>query len=163
MKFELSPFNNELYLSIPHVEKSKVIEISEYQGNITNKTVEISKSISHENFVSISQDINTSQIASLFNIQTPKALAFINSRLELAKLLIEANEQIRKRFPSESLSIDFADGTLTSLWVKIELSIITSLDVDTAFSRFDEFNENWWFSYLNESTKDLFIVLKFQD
>lgn len=163
MKFELSPFHNEIYLSVPHVEKSKIIEISEYNRNIINKTVEISKSISYENSINISQGINTSQIARLFDIHNPKALAFINSRLELAKLLIEANGQIRKRFPSETLSIDFADGTLTSLWVKIELSIVTSLDVDTAFSRFDDFNENWWFSYLNESTKDLFIILKFQD
>ena len=43
------------------------------------------------------------------------------------------------------------------------LSIFVSLDDNEVFSKFDEFNENWWFPCSKQATKSLFIVLGFQN
>ena len=98
-------------------------------------------------------------IASLFNIRNSKILAFIASDSDLADLLIETNKQIRKWFPSENLRLDFIDDIPS----KLELSISVSLNDYEAFSKFDEFNENWWFPCSKQATKHLFIVLGFQN
>ena len=96
---------------------------------------------------------------SLFNIRDPKILAFIASDSDLTNLLIEANKQIRKWFPSENLRLDFIDDIPS----RLELSIFVSLNDYEAFSKFDEFNEKWWFPCSKQATKYLFIVLGFQN
>ena len=98
-------------------------------------------------------------IASLFNIRNSKILAFIASDSDLTDLLIETNKQIRKWFPSENLKLDFIDDIPS----KLELSISVSLSDYEAFSKFDEFNEKWWFPCSKQATKYLFIVLGFQN
>jgi hypothetical protein len=98
-------------------------------------------------------------IASLFNIRNSKILAFIASDSDLTDLLIETNKQIRKWFPSETLRLDFIDDIPS----KLELSISVSLSDYEAFSKFDEFNEKWWFPCSKQATKYLFIVLGFQN
>ena len=98
-------------------------------------------------------------ISSLFNIRDSKILAFIASDSDLTNLLIEANKQIRKWFPSENLRLDFIDDIPS----KLELSISVSLSDYEAFSKFDEFNEKWWFPCSKQATKYLLIVLGFQN
>jgi hypothetical protein len=159
MSFNLLPFENESYAPFPFVKNNKVIEISEYQGNRINRTVEISKPTSNTTLVNTLQSVNTSKIARLFNIGNPQILALIASDSALTDLLIEANKQVRKCFPSEKLSLDFIDDMPS----KIELSISVSLDDNEVFSKFDEFNKNWWFACSKEATKHLFIVLGFQN
>jgi hypothetical protein len=159
MSFNLLPFENESYAPFPFVKNNKVIEISEYQGNRINRTVEISKPTSNTTLVNTLQSVNTSKIARLFNIGNPQILALIASDSALTDLLIEANKQVRKCFPSEKLSLNFIDDMPS----KIELSISVSLDDNEVFSRFDEFNKNWWFPCSKEATKHMFIVLGFQN
>lgn len=159
MKFNLLPFENESYSFFPLVKNNKVIEISKHQTNRVNRTVEISKPSSNTTFVKALQSVNISKVSSLFNIDNPQISAFIASNLELTDLLIEADEQVRKWFPSEDLRLDFIDDMPS----KLELSIFVSLSDDEAFSKFDKFNENWWFPCSKEATKHLFIVLDFQN
>lgn len=159
MNFNLLPFKNESYSPFPLVKNKKVIEISKYQGNRVNRTVEISTPTGSTTLVNILQNVSKSKIARLFNICNPQVLAFITSNLELTDLLIDANEQIRKWFPSENLRLDFIDDMPS----KLELSISVSLSDNEAFYKFDEFNENWWFTCSKEATKHLFIVLGFQN
>lgn len=159
MNFNLLPFENESYSPFTFVKNKKVIEISKYQINRINRTVEISKPTDNTTLVNTLQGVNTSKIVSLFKIGNPQILAFIASNLKLADLLIEANEQIRKRFPSENIKLDFIDD----MPFKIELSISIALSDDEEFSKFDEFNANWWFPCSKEATKYLFIVLDFQN
>lgn len=157
VKFDLLPFKNESYSLFPFFKNNKIIEISKYQGNRINRTVEISKPTSNTNLVNTLQSVNTSKISRLFNIGNPQILAFIASDIALTDLLIEANKQVRKCFPSEKLSLGFIDDMPS----KLELSISVSLDDNEIFSKFDELNENWWFPCSKEATKHLFIVLGF--
>jgi hypothetical protein len=113
--------------------------------------------------IKFSNVINNADIRDLFVIKDPKVLTFIGSNLGLINLLTEANQQIRKWFPSEELRLDFSDNSGVSAWIKLELCILTTLHEDEAFLRFDQFNEKWWFSCLDEAAKDLFIVLKFKN
>ena len=159
MKFDLFPFKNESYSPFSFVKNNKAIEISEYQSNKVNTTVKISTPTGNTAFVNTLQSTNNSRIASLFNIRDSKILAFIASDSDLNNLLIEANKQIRKWFPSENLRLDFIDDIPS----KLELSIFVSLDDNEVFSKFDEFNENWWFPCSKQATKSLFIVLGFQN
>ena len=159
MKFDLFPFKNESYSPFSFVKNNKAIEISEYQSNKVNTTVKISKLTGNTTFVNTLQSCNDSKIASLFNIRNPKILAFIASDSNLTDLLIEANKQVRKWFPSENLRLDFIDDISS----KLELSIFVSLSDYEAFSKFDKFNEKWWFPCSKEGTKRLFIVLGFQN
>ncbi len=159
MKFNLLPFKSESYSVFPFVKNNKVIQISKYQGNRVNTTVKISKLTGNTTLINTLQSINTTRIASLFNICNPQILAFVALNSGLTNLLIAANEQIRKSFPSESLRLDFIDDMPS----KLELSISVSLDDNEAFSKFDKLNENWWFPCSKEATKHLFIVLGFQN
>ena len=159
IKFDLLPFENESYSLFPLVKNNKVIEISKYQGNRVNRTVKISKPTSNTTFVNTLQSINTSRIASLFDVANPQILAFIALDSELTSLLIVANDQIRKCFPSEALRLDF----MVNMPSKLQLSISISLDDNEAFSKFDKFNENLWFPCSKDATKYLFIVLGFQN
>jgi hypothetical protein len=159
MKFNLFPFKNESYSPFSFVKNNKVIGISKYQGNRVNRTVEISKLTSNTTLVNTLQGVNTIKIASLFNIRDSQILAFIASDSDLTNLLIEANKQIREWFPSENLRLDFIDDIPS----KLELSISVSLNDYEAFSKFDEFNEKWWFPCSKQATKYLFIVLGFQN
>ncbi len=159
MNFNLLPFENESYSPFPFVKNKKVIEISKYQVNRVNRTVEISKSTDNTTLVNTLQGANTSKIVSLFNIGNPQILVFIASNLKLTDLLIEANEQIRKWFPSENIKLDFIDDMPS----KLELSISIALSDNESFFKFDEFNKNWWFPCSKEATKYLFIVLGFQN
>jgi hypothetical protein len=155
----LFPFKNESYSPFSFVKNNKVIGISKYQGNRVNRTVEISKLTSNTTLVNTLQGVNTIKIASLFNIRDSQILAFIASDSDLTNLLIEANKQIREWFPSENLRLDFIDDIPS----KLELSISVSLNDYEAFSKFDEFNEKWWFPCSKQATKYLFIVLGFQN
>ena len=159
MKFDLLPFKNESYSLVPFVKNNKVIEISKYQINRINTTVEISNPTGNKTFFNTLQSGNDTRIASLFNIRNSKILAFIASDSDLTDLLIETNKQIRKWFPSENLRLDFIDDMPS----KLELSIFVSLDDNEVFSKFDEFNEKWWFPCSKQATKYLFIVLGFQN
>lgn len=159
MRFDLFPFNNESYSPFSFVKNNKAIKISEYQINKVNTTVKISKPTGNTAFVNTLQSTNNSKIATLFNIRDSKILAFIASDSDLNNLLIEANKQIRKWFPSENLRLDFIDDIPS----KLELSISVSLSDYEAFSKFDEFNEKWWFPCSKQATKYLFIVLGFQN
>ena len=157
MEFDLLPFKNESYSPFTFFKNNKVIEFFGYQSNKLNTTVKISKPTGNTTFVNTLQGDNNSKIASLFNIHDSKVLAFIASDSDLTDLLIEANKQVRKCFPSEKLSLDFIDDMPS----KLELSISVSLDDNEVFSKFDELNENWWFPCSKEATKHLFIVLGF--
>ena len=159
MKFDLLPFKNESYSLVPSVKNNKVIEISKYQINRINTTVEIPNLTGNKTFSNTLQSVNDARIASLFNIRNSKILDFIASDSGLTSLLIEANKQVRKWCPSENLSLDFIDEMPS----KLELSISVSLDDNEVFSKFDKFNENWWFPCSKEATKHLFIVLGFQN
>ena len=158
MRFDLFPFKNESYSPFSFVKNNKAIEITEYQSNKVNTTVKIPKPTANTTFVNTLQSGN-SKIANLFNIRDPKILTFIASDSGLTNLLIEANKQIRKWFPSENLRLDFIDDIPS----RLELSIFVSLNDYEAFSKFDEFNEKWWFPCSKQATKYLFIVLGFQN
>jgi len=159
MKFDLLPFKNQSYSLVPFVKNNKVIEISKYQINRINTTVEIPNLTGNKTFFNTLQSGNDARIASLFNIRDSKVLDFITSDSDLADLLIEANKQVRKWFTSENLRLDFIDDMPS----KLQLSISVSLSDYEAFSKFDEFNEKWWFPCSKQATKYLFIVLDFQN
>ncbi|MEH2158811.1 hypothetical protein [Nostoc sp.] len=107
---------------------------------------------------------NFSKISNLYSIDNiVETLRFLRKHQNLIDVLLEANLEIRKYFPSEKLRLKLYVDPESPQWEKLVLSIYTSTEsANEALSKLDEFDNKWWIEASLGVAVNLCINLEFE-
>jgi hypothetical protein len=86
---------------------------------------------------------------------------FLQAHQELASLLNEAYQELRKYFPSEDLKLELVSDPEIAGDQQLFVYIFTALLVTDALNKFDEFDEQWWLDRIDRANGLLNFNLRF--
>jgi hypothetical protein len=86
---------------------------------------------------------------------------FLQTHQELASLLDDAYQELRKYFSSEDLKLELVADPEIAGDRQLFVYIFTSLSVPDALEKFDEFDEQWWLERIDRANGLLNFNLRF--
>jgi hypothetical protein len=86
---------------------------------------------------------------------------FIQAHQELASLINEAYQELRKYFSSEDLKLELVTDPEIAEEQQLFVYILTSLSVTDALQKFDEFDQQWWLARIDRANGLLNFNLRF--
>ena len=120
------------------------------QAKQKNRTRSIQKQGSHTNYHLLSR---LSRMYTLSNYS--RLLHFFGENRYLIPVVVEAHEELKKRFPSEELLLEVVSDPEADGCDELFAYILTSLSVEDALQRLNDLDEQWFLNQL-DSTNGLF-------
>jgi hypothetical protein len=88
---------------------------------------------------------------------------FLYKHQELFFIILEAEKQIRKHFLNDRLSLKIITDPEIANWKNLMITIHTKLDVDQAFDRLKQLDNDWWLDIFSQVGNKLNIHIDFDE
>jgi hypothetical protein len=100
-----------------------------------------------------------SKLGRMYNLSnSSRLLHFFDENHNLIPVVIEAHEELRKRFPSEELSLEVVSDPETDGCDELFAYILTSLPVEDALQKLNDLDEEWFLNQLERIVSIIIVV-----
>ena len=86
---------------------------------------------------------------------------FLYNHQKLFSILLEAEKNIKEYFFIEQLSLKIINDPEIANWENLMITIHTKLDIDQAFDRLKQLDNDWWIDIFSEVDNKLNIHIDF--
>jgi hypothetical protein len=145
-KFFIKQVNSRISSYIDSSVGSKKYLSSLTELKQKTRTRNLQKQRTHRNYQLLSR------LGRIYNLSSSsKLLRFFDENRALIPVVIEAHEELKKRFPSEEFTLEVVSDPEADGCDELFAYILTSLPVEDALQRLNDLDEEWFLNQLDRT------------